>query len=426
MKTAKTAVQLREERAGLIAQARTKWDEAQKRDGGPTAEDRAEVKRQMDAAQALKDQYETMESLDAAEADLETAEGRVSSPIGSEGRTAGGASAKPEQRTIQQYRESPEYRSVFSEWLATGQVPYGKVPREFRDTILGTDGKGGYLVTPTQLAGEIVKAIDDSVFVRGLARIQKMGSAKSFGAPRLTSRMADADWTTEVQGVTEDTTMAVDRRDLKPYLMSKLAKVSIEASDRDSNFETLIQDELSYKFGITEEKAYLTGNGTGKPLGIFTASANGVPTARDVTGTNTTTAIGADTLIAMKYSLKAGYRSDPTCRWVWSRAAIESIMKLKDSQNQYLWQPSIQAGQPDRILGIPVAESEFAPSTFTTGLYVGAIGCFRYYWIVEVKDLRIQRLVERYADTNEVGFIGRRWVDGAPILAEAFSRCKLA
>lgn len=423
-KTVKTAVQLREERAGLISQARAKFDEAQAREGGPTAEDRAEFKRLMDAAAERKEQYEAMESLEAAEADLQTADERVSSPI-TESRIAG-ATVGPERRTAQQYRDSAEYRSAYSEWLATGQVPHGRIPREFRDTVLGTDAKGGYLVTPTQLASEIVKSIDDQVFVRTLARIQRMGSAKSLGVPMMTSRAADSDWTGEVAAVTEDTTMAFGRRDLKPYLMSKLAKVSIEAVDRDSNIETLIQDELAYKNAITEEKAYLTGNGTGKPLGIFTASANGVPTGRDVVGTNTTTAIGADTLIAMKYSLKPGYRSDPTCRWVWSRAAIEAISKLKDTTNQYLWQPSVQAGQPDRLLGIPVAESEFAPSTFTTGLYVGALGCFRYYWIAEVSDLRIQRLVERYSDTNEIGFISRRWVDGGPVLGEAFARCKLA
>ncbi|WP_337175384.1 phage major capsid protein [Paludisphaera sp.] len=421
----KTAVQLREERAGLITQARTKLDDAQKREGGPTAEDRSEINRLMDSAQSLKDQYETMETVEAAEADLDSADSRVSPPIGSEGRSAGAASPKGEARTAADFRASEEYRSAYSDYLATGQIPFSRIPREFRDTVLGTDGKGGYLVTPTQLAGEIVKAIDDMVFVRGLARIQRLRAAKSLGVPRLTSRMADADWTSEVGAVTEDTTMAVDRRDLKPYLMSKLSKVSIEASDRDSNVEALIRDELVYKNAVTEEKAYLTGSGTGRPLGIFTASSSGVPTSRDVTGTNTTTAIGADTLIAMKYSLKPGYRSDPTCRWVWSRAAIEAISKLKDSTNQYLWQPSVQAGQPDRLLGIPVAESEYVPATFTTGLYVGAIGVFRYYWIAEVDDLRIQRLVERYADTNEVGFISRRWVDGAPILAEAFTRCKL-
>lgn len=424
---AKTSVELREERAKLIKEARDKHTEAQARSGGATAEDKEAFGKLMRAASDLKDQYESLEQLEAAEADLDTPEGRVSSPI-TEQRTAGGGqgAAKPAARSAKEYRESPEYRAVYSDYLTTGQIPYGGIPREFRDTILGTDAKGGYLVPPVALVNEIVKSLNDDVFVRGLARTFTMPEAKSLGVPRLATRMADADWTTEVQAVSEDTTMAFDRRDLKPYLMTKLAKVSIEALDRASNVETIVMDELKYKNAITEEKAYLTGNGTGKPLGVFTASASGIPTARDVSAGNTSTALGPDNLVAMKYSLKPGYRNDPSCRWVWSRAAIEMIMKFKDGENRYLWQPSIVAGQPDRLLNIPVAESEYAPSTFTTGLYVGLLGAFRYYWIAEVSDLRIQRLIEKYADTNEVGFISRRWVDGAPILAEAFSRSKLA
>ena len=70
--------------------------------------------------------------------------------------------------------------------------------------------------------------------------------------------------------------------------------------------------------------------------------------------------------------------------------------------------------------------SEYAPSTFTTGLYVAVLGNFEYYWIVELMDMAIQRLVELYAATGEVGFIARRWVDGSPLLDEAFARVKLA
>jgi HK97 family phage major capsid protein len=70
--------------------------------------------------------------------------------------------------------------------------------------------------------------------------------------------------------------------------------------------------------------------------------------------------------------------------------------------------------------------SEYAPNTFTTGLYVGLIGDWSQYWIVDALDLTIQRLVELYAETNQTGFIGRMETDGAPVLAEAFARVKLA
>lgn len=70
--------------------------------------------------------------------------------------------------------------------------------------------------------------------------------------------------------------------------------------------------------------------------------------------------------------------------------------------------------------------SEFAPNTFTTGLYVGLIGDLKKYWIAEVPNILIQRLNERYADTNEVGFLGRMFLDSSPVLEEAFARLKLA
>jgi HK97 family phage major capsid protein len=417
-----TTIELREKRAGIIQQARVLWGMAQEKEGGPTAEDKAQFDRYMQQASDVKETYERAETLEAMERSLDEPEPRRSDPL----RDREPPGRRGEARTAKEYRASAEYRSLYSDWLKTGHLRYEQIPGEFRDTILGTDTKGGYLSTPVQLADEIVKIINDQVFIRQLARVITMGEAKSLGVPQLTSHMADDDWTTEVAAVTEDTTMAFGRRDLTPSLVSKLAKVSIRMLYGANNIEDLIREELAYKNAITEEKAYLTGSGTGQPLGIFTASASGIATARDVSAGNTITAIGADNLFQVKYSLKAGYRNDPTCRWLLSRTAVMNIMLLKDSQNRYLWQPSLQQGTPDQLLNLPVAESEYVPNTFTTGLYVGALGALRYYWIAQVDDIQIQRLVERYADTNQIGFISRRWVDGSPVLGEAFSRIKLA
>jgi HK97 family phage major capsid protein len=414
-----TSIELREKRASLIAQARTRWTEAQARDGGPSSEDKAEFDRIMADAGKLKEDYERAERLEHAERELDTPEHRSSDPLNSETRGGRGM-------TLAEYKASPEYRQLFRQFLTDGQIRWGQVPAEYRDTILGTDAKGGYLSTPTQLADEIIRQCYDYLFIKDLCTSVKMGEAKALGVPQLSTRMADASWTTEVQAVTEDTTMALGRRDLTPNLCSKLAKVSIRMLYGASNVEAFITAELAYKFALTIEKAYLSGTGSGQPLGIFTASASGVPTSRDVSTGNSSTAIGAANIYELKYALKAPYRRDPSCRWLWSRDAIKSIMKLTDSQSRYLWEPSLQAGTPDRLLNIPVAESEWVPNTFTTGLYVGAIGALRYFWEARVDDVQIQRLVERYADTNEVGFIGRIYLDGSPALGEAFARSKLA
>jgi HK97 family phage major capsid protein len=123
------------------------------------------------------------------------------------------------------------------------------------------------------------------------------------------------------------------------------------------------------------------------------------------------------------YSLKAQYH--PRATWIFHRDAIKMLRKLKDGDGQYIWNPDIKGGQPDMILGRPYKMSEYAPNTFTSGLYVGIIGDFSYYWIADALNMRIQRLNELYAATNQVGFISRLESDGMPVLEEAFARVKL-
>jgi len=101
------------------------------------------------------------------------------------------------------------------------------------------------------------------------------------------------------------------------------------------------------------------------------------------------------------------------------------ITKLKDGQGQYIWRQSVRDGEPDSLLGLPIVMSEWAPNTFTTGQYAGLLGDFRNYWIADALSMQIQRLNELYAETNQVGFIGRLETDGAPVLEEAFVRVKL-
>ena len=102
------------------------------------------------------------------------------------------------------------------------------------------------------------------------------------------------------------------------------------------------------------------------------------------------------------------------------------ISKLKHGDGHYMLQVGLaQDGGFDRLLGLPVAESERVPNTFTSGLYVGLLGDFRHYTIVDGLDMDMQRLDELHARTNQVGFIGRLKTDGAPTLSEAFARVKL-
>ena len=125
-------------------------------------------------------------------------------------------------------------------------------------------------------------------------------------------------------------------------------------------------------------------------------------------------------------NLKAQYRNLPSCRWCFHRDGIKMIRKLKDGEGQYLWKMGIADGKPDTILGKPYEESEYAPSTFTTGKIVGIIGDWAQYWIADSLAMEIQVVTELYAAANQNGYFCRKETDGMPVLEEAFSRVVLA
>jgi len=296
---------------------------------------------------------------------------------------------------------------------------------EFRALQVDVDTSGGFLVAPEQFVAELIVDVANEVVMRqpGMARQFRVANAQSLGAPTLT-RPSNASWTAEIQAAPEDTTMAFGKRNLFPHPLSKLIKVSRPLMMQAlMSPETLVRSEFAYIFGITEETAFMTGNGSAQPLGVFTASNFGISTGRDLSTDNTTTAIAADNLIGQTFNIKGQYRAKST--WVFHRDAMSQITKLKGGDGQYLWLPSMRDGAPDTLLGRPVKVSEYAPNTFTTGLYVGILGDFSHYWIADSVEMGLQRLDELYAVNNQVGFIGRKATDGMPVLENAFTRVKL-
>lgn len=288
------------------------------------------------------------------------------------------------------------------------------------------DASGGTLVPDEQFVASLLEAKENQVVIRGLATVFSITTADSLGVPSLEADPDDADWTTELGTGNEDSTMAFGKRNLKPHPLAKRIKVSRTLLRKGAiSPEGIVTRKLAYKFGVTEEKAFMTGSGSNQPLGLFTASDNGISTSRDVSTGNTTTEIKADGLINAKYELKAQYMMSPSTRWIFHRDVVKAIRKLKDGNGDYLWVRGL-AGAPDSILEVPYIMSEYAPNTFTSGLYLGLIGDLSFYWIADALRMEMQRLDELYAATNQVGFIGRMEVDGMPALQEAFARVKLA
>ena len=319
-----------------------------------------------------------------------------------------------------------EYRKAFTHYLKHGRNALGG--EETRALTQGVGTQGGYLVMPQEMMPGILMAMDNITFMRspGFGNVlPPLMKAASLGQVTMETDVDDADWTTELATGPEDTALAFGKRELFPHPMARRIKPS-KTLVRNASLDIVnfIMGRLGYKVGITQEKAYLTGNGNQRPLGVFTASADGISTARDMSTGNTSTSMTMDGLIEAKFALKQQYW--PRLRWIFHRDGVKQIRKLKDGNGDSLWLPGLTGGIPDRILEVPYAMSEYAPNTFTTGLYVGIIGDFSQYWIVDAFTMEIQQLDELYAETNQVGFILRYEGDGMPVLEEAFARVKLA
>jgi len=282
---------------------------------------------------------------------------------------------------------------------------------------------GGALVAPQEFVADLIKAVDDVTFIRGLANVMTITGTDSLGQPSLDNDPADADWTSELATGSEDSTMSFGGRELTPQPLAKRIKVSNTLLRRSAiPVEQIVRDRLAYKFGITEEKAFLTGSGSNQPLGVFTASAKGISTGRDVAAASATVLVGDD-LINVKYSLKGQYW--PRAQWIFGRDVMKALVKLKDTTNQYIFRTGLVQGEPDRLLDMPVNVSEYAPVTMTSGLYVGVLGDFSQYYIVEEAGYSLQRLSELYAEANQTGYIARTHIDGMPVQEEAFARLKM-
>lgn len=456
----KKLLELRRDRAKLIADARAIQDKAEAEKRALTAEEAQSFDQLMAKSDELAGQIDAIAKEEQRKQRLADSEKTLEERTGP---TAGGRAADSEDpgRTVLEFKSRapwsqrrmeidhaeagpasrPEYRRAwafaqrsFAAAREDGPLANRLMARaeaELRSMQMDLNTAGGFLVPPLQFVADLIMAVDDQVFIRQLATVQTMTNATSLGAPTLDTQADDADWTSELAVGNESAGPTIGRRDLTPHPLAKLIKISnklLRAGALDP--EALVRDRLAYKFGISQEKAFMTGSGATQPMGLFTASPFGISTNQDKLTGSATGYVG-DNLIDAKYALKPQYW--PRARWLFHRNSIASIRKLKDSQGQYLWNPGaisgtagtgLIAGSPDRLLDLPITISEYVPGVLTTGLYVGMLADFSKYWIVDALSLTMQRLVELYAATNQTGFIGRLETDAMPMIEEAFIRLK--
>lgn len=298
-------------------------------------------------------------------------------------------------------RASDEYRNAF--WKAM----QNKFSYSAQDALqIGTDSEGGYLV-PDEFESTLVDKLADENIIRTLATIitSSNGDKK---IPVVASHGA-ASWTDE-EGDYNESDDAFGSVNLGAHKLTSIIKVSEELlNDAAFNLETYIAQEFVRRMAAAEEAAFITGDGTGKPTGFFTTGETGVTTASSV-------AITADEIIDLYHSLRTPYRKNAV--FITNDSTVKAIRKLRDSTGQYLWQPGLQAGQPDTILNRPIYTSAYAPE-IASGNKIMAFGDLKYYWISDRQGRTFQRLNELFAAKGQVGFRVFQRVDGKLILPEA-------
>ncbi len=390
-------LELREKRAKAWDAAKQFLDAKRGADGMLSEEDTATYDKMEQDVMNLGKEIERLERQAAIDAELSKA---TSTPLtGKPGAKMG------KDETEKTGRASDEYKGSF--WNAMRvKAPMPSVLNALQE---GTDSEGGYLV-PDEFERTLVEALEEENVFRTLAHVIRTSSGDR-KIPVVASK-GSASWVDE-EGAYQESDDAFSQVSIGAYKLGTMIKVSEELlADSVFDLEAYISKEFARRIGAREEESFFNGDGKGKPLGIL-AAAGGAEVG--VTAASAT-AITADEVIDLFYSLKAPYRKNAV--WVLNDATVKQIRKLKDSTGQYLWQPSLVAGTPDTILGRPVKTSAFMP-TAAAGAKTIAFGDFKYYWIADRQGRTFKKLSELYAANGQVGFMGTQRVDGKLILPEA-------
>jgi HK97 family phage major capsid protein len=282
---------------------------------------------------------------------------------------------------------------------------------ELKGLTVGDDTTGGFFAPP-EFVPEIIKQVVLYSPIRPLANIRNT-SARSVQIGKRVATLT-ASWVGERPQRTETTGYQLGRIEVPTNELYGLVLLSVQdLEDPVVDLEGIIRDELSEQFGVAEGKAFVSGDGIIQPMGLLT----NVQSAQiDKSGTNSVPT--ADTLITCTYNLLSYYV--PNARWLMRRQTVALVRQLKDSQNRYLWEPSMQAGTPPSILGIPYVEVPDMPAAAagSNSIILGDIS--KAYTIVDRSGIVFKRLSERYVEMSQVGIYARMRVGGQVVLPEAF------
>lgn len=312
--------------------------------------------------------------------------------------------SRPEKTvTGKQGRASDEYKNAF--WrMVRNRGGHLLVQNALQ---IGEDSEGGYLC-PDEYERTLVKALEEENRLRSLCTIIRTESGDR-KIPIVASH-GTASWVDE-EGVIPESDDVFGQISLGAHKLATMIKVSDELlQDSVFDIESYIAAEFARRIGAAEEDAFINGDGSGKPYGLLHAT-NGAGIGITTAGATFT----SDEILDLIHSVKAGYRKN--AKFLLNDSSIKALRKLKDGNGQYMWQPGLKEGQPDRLLSHELITSAYMPE-IGAGAKPILFGDFKSYWIADRQGRTFQRLNELYAATGQVGFRATQRVDGRLVQTE--------
>jgi len=402
--------ELRDRQAKIVAEARERNDLITKN----TDEARAkELEAQHDAAMA---EYDRLDKQIEREEKLAALEKRQDEIRAKERPVPGDKTVKASDEGAK-----PEYRGVFYKMLSVGGDPSelsneerailrAGVQRdaEFRAQTVGTAGAGGYTV-PVELANILIKtmAMWGPMYNEDICTTINTASGNQINIPTVDDTAVAVAKHTEATALTDDGGVDVTfaQKRLDAYVFdTEFVRFSLElAQDSIFNMETLLGSLLGERLGRRANVELTTGDGTGDPNGIVTASSFGKTAAA-------VAAITADELIDLVHSVDPAYRMSPKVRFMFNDTTLAAIRKLKDGQGQYLWQQGdFTNGVASTLLGYRYSVNQ-AMASPATGVKTVIFGDFAKYFVRKVGFPVIGVMRERF--WPDLGIAGLIRLDG--------------
>ena len=386
-----TIQELREKRNTAWNAAKAFLDSHRTEKGTLTAEDDATYTRMEQDIADLGKEIARLERQEALEAEL-------SKPVGTPLTSKPATGKQPEVKTG---RASDEYRKGMLTALRTNFRQVSNVLQE------GVDADGGYLV-PEEYDRRLIQTLSEENIMRRLGHVITTSGEHKIN---IAAAKPAAAWIEE-GGALQFSDATFAQILLDAHKLHVAIKVTEELLyDSAFNLESYIIEQFGKALANAEEDAFLNGTGVGQPLGLFAEVGGG-----HVAGT-LSAALKADDVLGLIYELKRPYRKNAS--FIMNDKTVAQIRKFKDNNGAYIWQPSYQAGEPDRILGYSVHTSEYVPENAI------AFGDYSYYNIGDRGTRSFKQLTELFAGNGMIGYVAKERVDGKLILPEAVQILKL-